>query len=774
MVPRFLLVSLSIAAILGEATIHKRRERLDVMTNGLGLDGAYDATLDRIKGQGKGKSALAMAALMWISRSERPMQIGELCDALGVEIGSQDMKYDNIPSEKTLLASCLGLVTVDESSTVRLVHFTLQEYFNSHSEHFDNPQSTMAEVCLTYLNFDSINELSHSLDSAPVEMRLLQYASSYWGLYASNGLTEGMKLLALRLLGKFGRHISAKLLLTERYGERWISWRYSEGFTGLHCVAYLGLDEIAIALLEEVEGSGADMVDGLGRTPLVWAVESGHKGMVKLLLDRKEVNPDSRDDDGETPLWHAAEGGHENIVKLLLDQKNVNPDPRGRGGRTALWCAALGGHEGVVKLLLGRKEVNPDSKDNNGLTALWCAASDGYARIVKLLLDRKEVNPDPRSDDGQTALWCAASGGHERIVKLLLDREEVNPDWRDNNGETPLLCAALGGHEGIVRLLLDRYEVNPDSGDPYGQTPLFCAAYRGYEGIVRLLLDRKEVNPDSSDNSGQTPLWQAAWGGYEGIAKLLLDRKEVNPDPTPWGGRTALWCAANGGHEGILKLLLDRKEVNPDSRDDNGETPLLCAAKGGHEEIVKLLLDREEVNPDSRDKDGQTPLWCAAKGGHDGIVKLLLDRIEVNPDSRDKYGRTLLGCAADAGHEGIVKLLRGRADTESGTGTNDASMPPSYPPLNSPPLALPNYFPRTAIAACLAIEIWLQALDHQDSSRESAPAIPTNPRTILDYFYAVARFIDHPTMLSVVLNVIQFLLFWHYLIGNGGRRNREN
>ena len=150
---RFLLISLSIAAILDEATIRKRQERLDLMTSGLGLDGAYDATLDRIKGQRKGKSALGMAALMWISHSERPMHIGELRDALAVEIGSRDMDYDDISSKKTLLASCLGLVTVDESSIVRLVHFTLHEYFNRRSEHFKNPQSTMAEVCLTYLNF---------------------------------------------------------------------------------------------------------------------------------------------------------------------------------------------------------------------------------------------------------------------------------------------------------------------------------------------------------------------------------------------------------------------------------------------------------------------------------------------------------------------------------------------------------------------------------------------------------------------------------------------
>jgi len=703
MVPRFLLVSLSIAAILGEATIHKRRERLGKMTSGLGLDGAYDATLSRIKGQGKGKSALGVAALMWIFHSEHPMHVGELREALGVEVGSREINYDNIPSEKTLLASCLGLVTVDESSTVRLVHFTLQEYFNNHSEHFENPQSTMAEVCLTYLNFDSVNELSHNLYDAPEETRLLQYASSYWGMYARNGLTEGVKSLALQLLRKFGKHISAKLLLEgglNRWRQR--GW-YSEGFTGLHCAAYLGLDEIAIAWLEEEEGCVADMVDRRGVTPLGWAASCGHGRIVELLLNRKEVNPGSRTMIGQTPLCHAASGGHEGIVKLLLD--------------------------------------------------------------------RKEVNPDSRADDGQTPLCRAASGGHEGIVKLLLDRKEANPDFRGKYGQTPLWYAAKGGHEGVVKLLLDRKEVNPGSRTMIGQTPLCRAASGGHEGIVKLLLDRKEVNPDSRDNGGRTPLWYAASGGHEGIVKLLLDRKGVNPDLRGKYGQTPLWRAAEGGHEGIVKLLLDRKGVNPDSGDRDSQTPLCCAAEGGHEGIVKLLLDRKEVNPGSRDKSGQTPLWYAAEGGHEGVVKLLLGRKEVDPDLRDKYGLTPLWYAASDGHEGIVNLLQRHANTESGTGANDAPVSPSHllqnsyeglpvlqlsskpprdtpdlltqnthpalssavsppdtpdigsetclqaPPLDSPLLALLNPLPLTVIAAAVAailatiIRIWLQYLE---------------------------------------------------------------
>jgi len=79
------------------------------------------------------------------------------------------------------------------------------------------------------------------------------------GDYAGNGLTEGVISLALRLLGRFGRHISAKLLIWENFNWWEQEGRYSTRFTGLHCAAYLGLDKIAIGLLKDVEGCGADM-----------------------------------------------------------------------------------------------------------------------------------------------------------------------------------------------------------------------------------------------------------------------------------------------------------------------------------------------------------------------------------------------------------------------------------------------------------------------------------------------------------------------------------
>jgi len=76
--PRFLLVSLSIAATLDETTIYQRGEQLERMTNGRGLGDAYRVALDRIKAQSRGKSRLGVEALMWISRSEQPMRTSYL------------------------------------------------------------------------------------------------------------------------------------------------------------------------------------------------------------------------------------------------------------------------------------------------------------------------------------------------------------------------------------------------------------------------------------------------------------------------------------------------------------------------------------------------------------------------------------------------------------------------------------------------------------------------------------------------------------------------
>ena len=130
---------------------------LKAVKDGAGLGGAYGSTLERIKAQGGEKTKLAMTTLMWIYHAERPLQVNELRHALAVEIGSTDFDSENAPSIAALLSCCQGLITVDkEASTVRLIHFTVQEYLCAHRELFGRPHTVIAEACLTYLNSQQV------------------------------------------------------------------------------------------------------------------------------------------------------------------------------------------------------------------------------------------------------------------------------------------------------------------------------------------------------------------------------------------------------------------------------------------------------------------------------------------------------------------------------------------------------------------------------------------------------------------------------------------
>jgi len=144
---------------------------------------------------------------MWMLYSGRPLRTEELCHALAVEIGSTDLDPNNVPKLRTLIQSCLGLVVIEESSsTLRLVHFTLHEHLLRDPTLFHSPHSSIAEVCLTYLNFTCLRDPSPTPESAPLAMPLQEYASCYWGKHARREMTENVKELALSLLNRRATH----------------------------------------------------------------------------------------------------------------------------------------------------------------------------------------------------------------------------------------------------------------------------------------------------------------------------------------------------------------------------------------------------------------------------------------------------------------------------------------------------------------------------------------------------------------------------------------
>ena len=418
-ISRFLLVRLNIDVVLQETTIHRRRQKLSAMTDGLGLGDAYGATLDRIKRQGGEKARLGMATLMWISHAERPLRADELCHALAVEIGSPSLNTDNVPSIGTLLTCCQGLVVVEkEASTVRLIHFTLHEYLRTQPGPFGAAHSTIAEICLTYLNSQQVKAFSTSPSPDPQHAPFLEYSSLYWGVHAKSDLSDRAKLLALKLFDDHNNHMPAKTLLQAQ--KNWLTGDFDKIrlFSGLHYASFFGIIEI-IASLVEMEGCDINETDCGGSTPFVWAARNGHEGVVKILLSRDNVNPNKPDNNGESPLSGAAVNGHEGVVRTLLGREDVDPDRPDNDGHTPLHCAVLYGHEGVVKILLERDDVNPDRPDNKCETPLYRAARNGHEEVVKILLGRDDVNSNKLDTDGKTPLDRTTKAGHQGVIALL-------------------------------------------------------------------------------------------------------------------------------------------------------------------------------------------------------------------------------------------------------------------------------------------------------------------------------------------------------------------
>ena len=66
---------------------------------------------------------------------------------------------------------------------------------------------------------------------------------------------------------------------------------------------------------------------------------AGHADIVELLLQRNDVQIDSRDSEGGTPLWYAAESGGSKIVTMLI-QRGADANAENESGKAILDNAA--------------------------------------------------------------------------------------------------------------------------------------------------------------------------------------------------------------------------------------------------------------------------------------------------------------------------------------------------------------------------------------------------------------------------------------------------
>ena len=701
---RFLLPVLQLQGILEAMTKSEVRRYLNNLSPNLGQ--AFENTIQRIENEPLNRRQVATRALMWVSHARRPLKINELCHALGTNLGDKEFDQDNFPPPRSVIECCYGLIVLDdEGSTVRLVHYTLQDHLQSRRPQvFQQEETYITKVLITYLCLDETtcviseleteeSEVSNIDHSLLLASSFLQYAAANWGHHAKLSLPSEINELAIEFLDNLPKLTrttqSVARSLTNGLGriqrrEPWDS-RHRSKRTGLHVVAEFGLVELLDLLLDR--GLDVNAEDSHYNTALHDASIYGQSDALKLLLDRgAEVNAKnierntplylavsfSREEvlpellkqgadvdrlckDDWSPLHKAADNGHVAIAQMLLDH-GASGTGRSLRGLIPLHRAAGRGHIQMVQLLLNYGSP-VDESTWDGWTPLHGASSSGQDEAVKLLLEHgADVNI--QSEDKRTALHRACRGGHYAVASRLLTGN-AQPFVRDCNGNIPLHQAAKAGHERIITLLLQQTSVSPltqlSALNVLDRKPEKQASSSGHWRVAALLR-REELSQKGMAVEEQDQLELAIEAGHVArVMELLSNGADINK--TNAVSLTPLHQALFAGNDSIARSLLEHN-ADVTMATSDGWQPLHCAARKRMASMIYVCLDHK-ADIAARTLDGQSALHIACKSGSVETVQVLLD-LGADIEAKDNSGWRPLHTASAAGSEDIVEVLINR------------------------------------------------------------------------------------------------------------------
>jgi len=157
---------------------------------------------------------------------------------------------------------------------------------------------------LTYLSSRQVKTVRDSTTPDTWNTPFLDYCSVYWGVHAKRENSDYGRSLALELLKRDYGPLSTELLLAQVKNFKILIFNSFSPFGAIHCASFFGIVEV-VADLIKMDCYDINESDFSGCTPLAWAARNGHGEVVKLLLERKEVNPNKPDIHRRTPLLFA-------------------------------------------------------------------------------------------------------------------------------------------------------------------------------------------------------------------------------------------------------------------------------------------------------------------------------------------------------------------------------------------------------------------------------------------------------------------------------------
>lgn len=506
----FLLPGLQIEDLSNQTSIRGVRLALERLPTD--LFAMYDRTIARIRDQSQENAELGLIVLSTIFGATRPLEIDELRHALAIQPDDTDFDFDDLIDLDVLLGTTAGLVITyqdddHEQDLFRLVHYTLQEYFEAnHKRLFPNSDLDMAKMCLSYL---SLNEFGIG-QCATDELFWKRRDTFYFFHYAAHNWPHHLRGVQTELMDQ-----SLTFVQDSTKTSAWLqSFEYQECCDiGLSSDEDLPLDPVFLAahfhlseLFTRLTSSwGVDLGtrNNRGETPLLRAVdvEPWQKGGEYPFLDCRKVSP-SRESENWALLQSLDVDQHA-LVQLLLD-RNADIEAKDPDGMTPAFRAVRNENVGILPLLFDRG-ADIRARRESGESLLQVAVKhERRVDIVQFLLDRgADVKVLTRK--GESLVHIAADHPTSAMLDCLIDYGAPF-DVTDKEGVTPLLFAAGRGRLETLTALMKR-GARLDVTDYWGKTPLHFAVSPEFPprpDVVEVVMPTQKVN--AIDIAGRTSL----------------------------------------------------------------------------------------------------------------------------------------------------------------------------------------------------------------------------------------------------------------------------
>ena len=436
-----------------------------------GLDELYKETWARVNSQNADWRTLAYRTLEWLSSTFRELEVEELRHALAVRSRDTVLDTERLPALDILCESCHGLVTIDEGSRiVRLVHRTVQEFFDRHRAlYFSDVHTQIVRTCLDYLMLDVFaqgpcdfissrpsdigaarGDISESrfLSTRFLQNPLLDYAASHWGLHARGQPEQELEEPILRFLqpsATLSSFFQVQYSRIDYGGVQYASDCHlnTSGSLPLHVATSFGLEHITDVLLGKLSASDINGLDQKGKTALHWAVLSRSKSLTLFLL-QAGANIDAQVKAEYSGLYREFSRGFNRVADLILSSGSSEPIERiVVPNEEILENAVIFSMKKVVEMQINSAASAVDKKMRAN-AVLWKASALGRTVILDVsLVNGAEIEAKEKMDD---------------MTPLNVEIEDfrIKPNPKKSKGQTAPLMAVETGRLGTTLELLSR------------------------------------------------------------------------------------------------------------------------------------------------------------------------------------------------------------------------------------------------------------------------------------------------------------------------------